>query len=294
MATQLTDMEITKVSLVDAGANQRRFAVLKRDAGEAPDPEKRSLLAKIAKALGIHLDDPVAKTRTFAEIIAGQQLSDALYDSWYTLSDSLWAAIYAYDDNGADLPIEAKQALVAQNLDEFKAWLLGQMETGIAKRDQPPTDARSVAAFVRKVGKKISAARLEQLKTAADALAAVLAEVESSDSEDTTKRAQPEEAPMTSEELAQVQKAIADAVAPIAADVAVLKAAAKPVAKADPDPKPEGSDGDTVSLADVAKAITKLADRVEGLEGARSVRKQLDGQDGTSGVAKSKWAGVLG
>src|SRR5665811_2401962 len=111
------------------------------------------------------------RTATFAEVVAGQELTDALSDSFYTLQDVLWSVVYAYDEAGQALTLEAKTALVAQDLDEFKAYLLAQMAgTAVAKGDLGSAEQRELAAWIRKIGKKISGSRLERLTAAAEAL----------------------------------------------------------------------------------------------------------------------------
>jgi hypothetical protein len=297
MTQRLTDLEITRVSLVDKGANARRLAVLKRDEeGSMTDPiaaaiakadpqEARvGVFAWLRKALGLDVS-PIAKAATFAEVVAGQQLSDALYDSWYTLQDVLWGAIYAYDENGQALSIDAKTALVAQDLDEFKSYLLAQMASvTVAKSDPGSPDQRAIAALVRKLGKKISGSRLERLNAAAEALNSVLAEVAEV----------VDEAAETAEEVdvdkAEMVAAFTEAMEPISKRLEVLEAA-KPIVKVE---AAESSEEEPVTLETAVKVIEKLADRLEVLEGGAAVRKSLEGQDGgTEPVKKSKWAGIL-
>ena len=224
----------------------------------------------------------VAKTATFAEIVAGQELTDALSDSFYTLQDVLWSAVYACDENGQDLSMEAKTALVAQDLDEFKAYLLAEMaEVTVAKSDQGSLDQRRLGALVRKVGKKISGSRLERLSAAAEALNSVLAEV---------AEVVADEAAGAAEEVdvdkAEMVAAFTEAIEPIAKRVAALEA--KPVVET-----PDAADDAPVTLETIAEAIGKLADRVEKVEGAGAVRKSMAGQDGAVDVKKSVFAGVM-
>ena len=64
MTQRLTDLEITRVSLVDKGANARRLAVLKRDEeGSMTDPADApaGVIAWLRKALGID-SSPVVKS----------------------------------------------------------------------------------------------------------------------------------------------------------------------------------------------------------------------------------------
>jgi hypothetical protein len=308
---RLTDMEITRVSLVDKGANKKRFAVFKRDeegpmaeaiaaalaagAVEKKDEAERSSISSILrKAADILIGPrtPVVKVATFAEVIAGQELQSALYDSWYTLESSLWSAIYARDDAGADLSIDAKQALVAQNLDEFKTHLLAAMASGIEKSDGGPAEAstRHIAAIVAKVGKKISAARMERLVAAAEALNGVLSEVVAE--EEVEKRADAQEELMSPEELTA---AVAKANEPLVARLEALEKSTKTVAKSG---EPEAEPEDELTLEGVAEAMVAgfeaINKRLDGAIPSVGVRKSLAGQDEGEPVKKrGTFAGIL-
>jgi hypothetical protein len=302
MTQRLTDMQVTRVSLVDKGANARRFAVLKRDEEgsmtDLAEAEGRSAAASWLQKAADWLTgktEPVVKVATFAEIVAGAELRDALYDSWYTLEDALWSAIYATDGDGQALPMEDKQALVAQDLDEFKTYLLAQMAgPGIAKRDASAgARARaSVEAVVEKVGRKISGSRLERLQAAAEALTSVLDEVN-----EAVAQNEGDEPKEDTVEKAELVAAFTEALEPVNKRLEALEAKA-PVAKADPptgsEPEDEPEDGE-LSLATVVEAITKLADRIEAIEDSRGVRKSVAGQDGgTEPVKKSGvFSGIL-
>ena len=359
MTQRLTDLEITRVSLVDKGANARRLAVLKRDEeGSMTDPADApaGVIAWLRKALGIdsvvksavptadaamrsHLaaktpsghglgdiavanmsmaamekkhtaahaagadhSHTVAKTATFAEVVAGQELTDALSDSFYTLQDVLWSVVYAYDDAGQALTLEAKTALVAQDLDEFKSYLLAQMAgTAVAKGDQGSPDQRRLGAIVRKVGKKITASRLwssdvcssdltasrlVRLNAAAEALNGVLAEV---------AEVVANEAADTAEEVdvdkAEMVAAMTEALEPIAKSMEALAGALKPVTKADDEAGASAGDEAPVTIEDRLDTIEKIL--LEGVQ-SQGVRKSLVGQDGGVEVKKaSVFAGIM-
>lgn len=344
MTQRLTDLEITRVSLVDKGANARRLAVLKRDEeGSMTDPADApaGVIAWLRKALGIdsspvvksavpttdaamrsHLaaktpgghgmgdiavanmsmaamekkhtagsgtdhSHTVAKTATFAEVVAGQELTDALSDSFYTLQDVLWSVVYAYDEAGQALTLEAKTALVAQDLDEFKSYLLAQMAGAtVAKGDQGSADQRRLGAIVRKVGKKITASRLVRLNAAAEALNSVLAEVAdvvANEAADTAEEVDVDKAEMVA--------AFTEAMEPISKRIAALEA--KPIVKVEV-ATTEGEAADPVTLETVVDVIEKLADRLAAVEGSGGVRKSLAGQDGGVEVKKaSVFAGIM-
>lgn len=297
MTQRLTDMEITRVSLVDKGANARVMAILKRQE-EASMPDATvdlaqapaGVIAWLRKQLGF-ADEPVAKAQTFAAVIAGQELSDALDDAFWTLRDVLWSAVYAYDENDQPLTLEAKRALVAKDLEEFGAYLLARMDGGIEKRDASEAAlARSaVTAVVAKVGKKISGSRLERLQAAAEALTSVLDEVAEAVTDEAAKTAEEDTV-----EKADIVAAMTEALEPVTKRLDALEA--KKVAKADPDPD-GGDEGDDepATLDTVVEVIGKLADRIDALEGSAGVRKSLAGQDGgTEPVAKKgTFSGIL-
>ena len=347
MTQRLTDLEITRVSLVDKGANAKRLAVLKRDEeGSMNDPADApaGVIAWLRKALGIdsvvksavptadaamrsHLaaktpsghglgdiavanmsmaamekkhtaahaagadhSHTVAKTATFAEVVAGQELTDALSDSFYTLQDVLWSVVYAYDEAGQALSLEAKTALVAQDLDEFKSYLLAQMASvTVAKSDLGSAEQRELAAWIRKIGKKISGSRLERLTAAAEALNSVLAEVADVVADEAAETAEEVEV-----DKAEMVAAMTEALEPISKRLEAL-VTAKPVEKADAVAGADGGENEEpVTLETAVKVIEKLAERLEVLEGGAAVRKSLVGQDGgTETVRKSVFAGIM-
>lgn len=296
MTQKLTKMEIDRIDLVDAGANGRRFALFKRAAaGAAVSEVDEGFIAKVTKAIGdgiskaFGIPEPVEKAMTFAQIVAGREVNQALEEHWYTLSDALWSAIYATDDEGNDLSLDAKKGLVATNLDEFKAFLLERMDSGVTKGDGP-MDARLFTAFIAKVGKKVSAARLARLNEAATALGAVLAEVEADDeSAETEKRATPqEENDVDKEQLEEVLKAH---LTPIAERLEALekgRGSGEPVAKGD-----EGEGDDPVTLEVVAEAIGKMGDRLEAIEKRRGERQSAGGEETKVKKEAGAWAGIL-
>lgn len=289
MPKHLTRMAIDKVSLVDAGANDRRIAILKSANRQPLDSEPEpGLLRKVAEALGLAVPEPkdeeVEKAETFDDINAERELSAAVDEGFDTLRSAVWGATYARGEDGSDLPMDEKAALVAQSIDQFKAYLL---------------DAMTVA----KVGRKISGSRLEQIKSAFRVLGEVIEGVEAgwwTPPEGTVAK----EVSMTPEEIqAAVDKAVAETVAKaMAPDSEAMTALAAGISKSviEAMPKPveatlevtESDDDGDLSLADIAKAVSTLADRVNVLGG--SSRQSAAGSE-SEPVEKSKYplAGIL-
>jgi len=298
---RLTDMQITRVALVDKGANARVMAILKRDeegsmteVDVAGRTSAATWLQKAADWLLGKSAEPVEKAQTFAAVIAGQTLQDALDDAFWTLRDVLWSAIYATDDKGQSEPLETKRALVEQDLTEFKTYLLARMDDGITKRDASDAtrDRQAVEAVVAKVGKKISGSRMERLTAAAEALISVLDEVNEAVASESA-----DEAKEDTVEKADIVAAMTEALEPVTKRLEALEAA-KPAAKVENTivkvGEDAGDDDGPATLATIAEAVAKIADRVGALEKSEGVRKSMTGQDEGEPVKKrGMYAGVL-
>lgn len=291
--TRLTDMQITRVSLVDKGANARVMAILKRNeegsvTDQAEAAQRASAAGWLQKAADWLLGKPeaetVAKADTFANVIAGQQLEDALDGAFWTLRDVLWSAFYAWDHEAdAPMSIEGRRALIVQDLDEFKAYLLARMDQAVAKRDTSDgaRDRAAVAAVVSKVGRKISGSRLERLTAAAEALTSVLDEVNEAVADEAAVPAEEDTV-----EKADIIAAMTEALEPVNKRLDALEATK--VAKTDE------TEDDELTLEGVAAAVEKIADSVAELVAGQGVRKSLAGQDGGGEVKKrGVFAGIL-
>lgn len=292
MPQHLTDMDITHVSLVDKGANARRFALLKRqpmvslpDALEATETDAnievdhgadsgvRGALAKIGQALGFD----VTKAEDFDAITAEREMSKAVDEGFDTLRSAVISASYGRDADGNQLPADDRRAMVGASIDQFKAFML---------------DAMSVS----KAGRKISGARMTQLKDAFKVLADIINGVEQGywTPDDSSIEKGIDE--MTETELRElVDKRVGDSVtAAFAEDGAITKAIAAALApKAEQPAAVEKTADATVTMkldddivkaiggvdakldevsttnGQVIEAVAKLADRVEALEAGR-------------------------
>lgn len=292
MAKHLTRMAIDKVSLVDAGANERRIAVLKRQpmvsdpAAEpvAPEPEP-GLLRKVADALGLTV--PVEKAEDFDGINAEHDMSVAIDEGFDTLKQAVWGAKYARNEDGTEMTMAEKAALVATSIDQFKAFIVD-------------------AFTVEKAGRKISGQRLDQIKSAFKVLGEVIEGVEAG-WWTPPEGAVAKEVDMTPDEMqAAIEKAVAAEVAKTLAPdseamTALSKSVVAGVVEAMPQPveavldttvESESEDGD-LTLADIAKAVSLLSDRMDAMGG--SVRRSQAGAAPESEPVekKSPLAGIL-
>ena len=302
MAKHLMRMAIDKVSLVDSGANQKRFAVLKRDdSGDATDvteevPEdevgttsegdsRMGLIGKVAEAMGL------AKADTFGDMMARAHASEVADESFRTMESAFWTAQYANHEDGTPFTTEQKVTLVKTSLDQFGSYLLDSM-------------------VVSKAGRKISGKRLEGLKGAFRILGEIIEQQEagffSAEDEPVTKEIDMDEKEMTTLIDERVSKAVAAAMAPdgevVTALTKALTEAVKPVEpvveKADekPEPKPVEKvetveQEDAITNAQLAEAVVKLAERMDASEA--SERQSQAGSDEPIKKKASPLAGIL-
>lgn len=316
---QLTDMDITHVSLVDKGANQRRFAV-KKQAGTGPDARLQKAIAEgIAKGSGRKtgvlgaLRKAISPRRRITKSAADQvsQLAWALYYVFDVL-EAVAADVQA-DPNDPDASADEGEVGSLQQISQDLLGVMASIAGDVGTADDLEDIAEQAAAYasamqsyypvymrdggIAKVGQKqFTQARLTSIKEAAGKLAGLLEEIETEtesddeDSKDTKKRAQPQEVNVTSDEIAAVSKAVAEALEP---RIAAIEKRLPPAEDKSTVEKGAGQDGD-ITLADVAAAITKVADRVEKIETARGERTSIVGQDSPSGVKKrGTFAGML-
>lgn len=294
MARHLTRMAIDKVSLVDRGANGRRFAVLKR--AEDEEPQQESITDRVLGALGLRYDSEsgtVRKADTFGDIRGREAATEAAEDGFRIMQEAFWSAQYGRDESGEPLSTDARVALVETSLSQFGQYL---------------TDAMRV----QKVGRKISGARLDRMKEAMRILGGIIEGVEQGwwtppDGEAVTKGAPEDD--MNEQQVAEaIQKAIEAERATLLAEdgplmTGITKAVAGVLAKAEPtESAPDTSDLEakvdelSATQGQVIEAVAKVLERIEAVEKSR--RQSLPGTDGDEPVAKrgnvAKLSGILG
>jgi len=164
---------------------------------------------------------------------------------------------------------------IAEEAAAYAAMCAG--EYGVWKANRP----------IAKAGKKISAARLNELRDASDKLLAVIADAEADD-----KSTKTEEEPVEKAELiAAIGEAVTKANEPIVKRLeAIEKAAGAPAG----DPPEDG--GEPVTLDTIAEAVGKIADRLSTVENGANTghRTSLSSQDGAGDVKKrSVFAGMF-
>jgi hypothetical protein len=187
IATKLRNANITKVDLVDEGANQGAAIKLFKSkagpeagAGKRGDESNVNWVEKIGKAIGEAMksvfgevsDEIVQKAAIMFNRAKQQTKVSSLFDrNWWDYTSALRKSIESIltDDTLEDTEKETK---VGQSLKEF-----GSAVTALLF----DTDFQ---AEIAKTGRKIAAERLSRMKEAHQTLAAIIAEVESETDDD--------------------------------------------------------------------------------------------------------------
>lgn len=252
--TRLFLTEIKSVGLVEAGACTKADVLFYKSAGER----------------GVTKEDGDAAT--FNEINAAREvyrMMDELSGMYSTLCDSLYRI--ASDGEVAD-----KLALIRTSIDEFSA----------AARDLFDSTG------VEKVGAKVSAARMQRIKSAYEALKAVMEEVMSKPTEK-----QADKAPaIDREKLDPAVKAVLEAAEKTATDAtaenATLKARNAELEKA---AKPEPTEADVLKNADPAvkalieKQATELAAvKARQEESDKRANEEIEKREVSEAIAKAE------
>lgn len=308
MAQHLTDMAISRVSLVDKGANQRRLAVFKREGSmanaKAPAAALSAIAAGIAKGRAPEQPDGILAGIRKA-LGAGKRVSKSAAAN---VSEATWALSYVLDlitDESSDLAEDgstdpdaaddqsdiATLKAVAQGLTTYIAATAQEVGTADDLEDIAE-EAAAYAAYcmgdygvwksarpIAKEGRKISQGRLDELKSASDKLLAVIADAESGGKKDDEED--------TNVEKAEIVAAMAEALAPIEKRLEALEI---------PKVEKTGEGDGPVTLETIAEAVGKVAERVGALESATSVGKRTSvvGQDGGTAIKKKAvFAGLL-
>lgn len=296
---QLTNMKISGISIVKAGANMREFAFMKSAGGETvgetvkpgtsePQNElEKGIMAAVKKALGAlgFNTDKANKQNPFTAAVKARQAKNLLWQGLWALEDGLREI---FNDKE-----EKKAERVAELLDYFKDFVAETIaEIGVQKCAEMMNEATTEVA---KAGRKISAARIKELKNAMGILQAI---IEEADAQNKDKGG---DAEVKKEEIQGiVTDAIKEALGPINERL-------EKVEKGNQEPnggknKPsEGVEGTEVLKADDVKEIVKgviteaikpINERLEVVEKARGISNGIPGE-GQSEVQKSIWSGVI-
>jgi hypothetical protein len=187
VANKLSDLQVNEVSLVKSGAIGEKFTIIKSadpvsTIPENQNVEKTGLLGEIKKAI-TGFFDKISKKKSFTnfkDAIAEKEVKNTFYEAFWILDDIVWNI---FND---DLIID-KVSAVAAAITDFKEYIIAQLSTdsGVTKMKEVQKSYRELQK-VEKVGKKVSSARLAQLKNVIDIVSSIVSDAESEGTEMTT------------------------------------------------------------------------------------------------------------
>lgn len=283
---ELRDVDVKFLSLVDKGANKRQFQIFK--AAEGKPAENHGSDEERAKGLGCAIMEAVrkfmnpasveksksAELPTFNAMIGQEELSGKLSDARWVLHDVIQAVLMGEAEN--------KQALIAQALDEHKAYVLSRLQqVGISKALEEMGRVE-----VEKAGRKISSANRAKLESALAAISELLA----LDAQATEGAEDGGDTDVTKQELEQVvQAAIEKAMEPVDSRLKALEGGEGEETVADS--LTADKIGEMVGAA-IEKALEPVATRIETLEKARG-NSQVGAVEDMSVSKSNTWGGLF-
>lgn len=281
---EMSDMDISMISLVRKGANKQKIQIYKED--ECEDQEdldedevkglfgilKSYFTGKIQKEKA----DETAKKpkKTFASMMAVNDITENMWRA----NDTLRSVMRDIINNEE---VTDKKTALLQAVDEYSAYMKSKVNTAaIAKGDSffdvPETE-------IQKAGKKVSGKNLEALKAAQRALSAVIAEA---DPEPSNQEKEIEE--VKKEELTEIMKqAMEAALKPINDRLDKIE---KEDSAGEQEEVGEGEDK-TEDITEIIKsvigeALSPLESRLEKVEKSRGIARSLEGEERAGKIEK--------
>lgn len=263
----MTNMDINFISLVKKGANKQKIQIYKSDDYEEPetnsvdeevkgffDVMKSFFTGKqtIAKA------DTPKKAKSFTDKMAVYDVMDGMWRVTDTLTSTLRDILN--DENVTD-----KQTDMNTAIDEFAAYMKERIKNVGKKVTKSDTDF-FMAEPIEKAGKKISTARLENIKSAIVALQSIVDDV-STDTEGG-------DGEVKKEEITEIIKsALGESLKPITERLDKIE-------KEDgvEDPKKEVNKEDIAEIVKsaISDSLQPINERLATVEKARGISKQTD------------------
>lgn len=285
---EMSDMDISMISLVRKGANRQKIQIYKEDVcEEQEDPEadevkgllgvlKSYFAGKVQKA------EETAKKpkKTFAGMMAVNDITENMWRANDTLRNVMRDIIN--NEEVAD-----KKAALLQAVDEYSAYMKSKVNTAAIAKGDSFFDVPE--AEIQKAGKKVSGKNLEALKAAQRALSAVISEAEpESEPPEKDNNGEKEAEEVKKEELTEIMKQ-------------AMEAALKPINDRLDKIEKEDADGEQEETGDavegteaiteiiksvIGEALSPLENRLEKVEKSRGMARSLEGEEKTGKIEK--------
>lgn len=270
---QMTNMDISFISLVKKGANKQRIQIYKSDDYQEPgtdsdDDEVKGFFNVVKSFFAGRKDIQKADSKPapptdFAGAIAAQDVSDNLDNARWTLRTVMYNIL-------ADDTITDKKAQIGTQIDAFKTYVLDQLDkVGIKKCAE-----QLQAEPIEKAGKKIATARLDSIKGAITALQSIVDEVDTSSNSDNSEGGEEE---VKKEEITQIIKsAVGESLKPINERLDKIE---KEDGTEAPTKEVNKEDISEIVKSALADSLKPIQDRLSTVEKARGISKQTDNEE---------------
>lgn len=270
---QMTNMDISFISLVKKGANKQRIQIYKSDDYQEPgtdsvDDEVKGFFNVVksffAGRKDIQKADNKPKPPTdFAGAIAAQDVSDNLDNARWTLRTVMYNIL-------ADDTITDKKAQIGTQIDAFKTYVLGQLDkVGIKKCAE-----QLQAEPIEKAGKKIATARLDSIKGAITALQSIVDEVDTSSNSDNSEGG---EEIVEKQEITEIIKsAVGESLKPINERLDKIE---KEDGADNSNNEVKKEDISEIVKSAIAESMQPIQERLSAVEKARGISKQSDNEE---------------
>ena len=213
--------------------------VAKASPAATPAEEKRSLLTKVAEALGFK----TVQKGEMAEIYAEKSRGTLFWNAFYTLEDCL----YRYNPITGNYTFERDEQKVRDCLSDFTT-----IVTDLLTNEHSVTAALA-AAPVEKAGKKMSSKNLSTLSSIYESLGAFIKEFSPDDAQAVEKEGVPitkkEEPEVTETEIKAIAEAVVKAMNPA------------PTTPAAPAAAPAAPEGQEITMAAIEKMVSAAIEK---------------------------------
>lgn len=272
MPGELKNVDVQFVSLVDKGANRRQFKIFKsadfadddreEDMDGSNEQEMRGFFQVLKQFFtGVKKADEeqAPKVPSFNQVIQAADAEDLIWRSFSALRGVVRGIL--------ESNVQDKTTRVGAAVEEFKTYLTGKLnQVGVAKALELYTEQP-----LEKAGKKISAARLKNLKDAQDLIGQIITDAEVENKTDTKEGTE-----VNKEELSKmVATAVTEATKPITERLEQLEKQAGEQPKTDSEAAKEQETMQGIIKEAVTKAIGPLEERLGVVEKARGISNKV-------------------
>lgn len=279
---EMSDMDISMISLVRKGANKQKIQIYKEDEAEMPDDSEESEAQGLFEVLKSYFTGKVNKAdgavkkpkKSFASMMAVNDITENMWRANDTLRSVMRDIINNEEVTG-------KKAALLQAIEEYAAYMKEKVNTSAIAKGDSFFDVPEIE--IQKAGKKVSSKNLEALKAAQKALAAVISEAEPETEPGSKDDKEAEE--VKKEELTGIMKQVVEeALKPINDRIDEIEKA-----EAGGDNEKESEENGDISevlKSVISEALNPLESRLEKVEKSRGLARSLEGEEKQEKIEK--------